>query len=77
MSELIKAGYFGRGGVKVRLREATRRLKKWCKMTKRTTALKVFTQDNLVLKGTQTPELWFIQFLISQTFWLRVINFFM
>ena len=59
MSTLIKAGYFGRGGVKVRLCEATKRLKKWCKSTSRSTALKQFTQDNLVLKGQKTPDFWF------------------
>ena len=59
MHELVRAGYFGDGGVKARLRVATKKLRTWCKQTMRSTALKKFTQDNLVLKKNHFPEPYF------------------
>ena len=56
MSTLVRAGYFGRGGVKARLHVATVKMRAWCRRNGRSTALRKFTQDNLVLKDKSFPE---------------------
>lgn len=64
MSTLVRAGYFGRGGVKARLHVATVRMRAWCRRNGRSTALRKFTQDNLVLKDKNFPEA-FLYIIIS------------
>ena len=56
MHVLVRSAYFGVGGVKARLHRATIKLRTWCKSNKMSTALRKFTQDNLVLKAGQFPE---------------------
>ena len=65
MSTLVRAGYFGRGGVKARLHVATVRMRAWCRRNGRSTALRKFTQDNLVLKDKNFPEAFFIHYNIA------------
>ena len=56
MHELIRCGYFGVGGVKLRLQRATTSLRRFCKTIRKRTALHKFSQDNLCLKKGQFPE---------------------
>lgn len=58
MHSLVRGGYFGDGGVSVRLHRATMRMRDWCKLNKKTTALRRFTADNLNFKGQQFPDPW-------------------
>lgn len=63
MHELVRCGYFGLGGVKLRLQRATASLRQFCKTIGRRTALHKFSQDNLCLKKGQFPEtLWICKF---------------
>ena len=65
MSKWCRSGYFGRGGIKVRLLRASAMLRAFCKRTGRKVALKRFSQDNLCLKKGMFPV---PQFSIH-TFW--------
>ena len=56
MSCLIRAGFFGAGGVKKRLARATFSIKEFCKNEKKTLALRKFSQDNLNLKAKVLPD---------------------
>lgn len=57
MHLLIRGGWFGRGNLQQRLRVATGQLRAYCKRAGVKTALRCFSQDNLVLKAGSFPEL--------------------
>ena len=56
MHKLVRGGFFGGGGVDVRLHRATLRLRRFCKASGKKTALRQFSQDNLCLKKGVFPE---------------------
>ena len=56
MHKLVRGGFFGGGGVDVRLHRATLRLSSFCKASRKRTALRKFSQDNLCLKKGVFPD---------------------
>ena len=60
MSWLCRNGYWGHGGLPLKLQRANASLKAWLQAVGMSVSVKRLTVDNLVLKGQQFPEAYFV-----------------